>query len=294
MLSIRGLRRRARLFAAIRGFFGINGFLEVDTPIRQPLLIPEANIIPMGSEGWFLQSSPELCMKRLLAAGCERIFQICHCFRAAERGRIHLEEFVLLEWYRLDADYLSLMDDCERLLRWIGSRMDWGDDGLSLAGPFDRLTVREAFQQYSPVSMNQALEEDRFDAVLVESIEPNLGRKRPLFLYDYPAQLATLARLKTDDRSVAERFELYLQGVELANGFSELTDPVEQRQRFTHERRAMARQGIDMEMPERFLDDLKKIDTAAGIAFGLDRLLMLILGVENINHAISFAHHDLS
>ena len=119
MLDIEGLHFRAALLAAIRHFFTGLGFLEVDTPLRQPVLIPESNIVPLTSEGQYLQTSPELCMKRLLAAGCTEIFQICPCFRKGERGRLHLEEFTMLEWYRVGADYRRLMADCEMLLRHI-------------------------------------------------------------------------------------------------------------------------------------------------------------------------------
>ena len=123
---------RAALLRLVRSFFLGLGFLEVDTPVRQPVIIPERNIIPLQSGSWFLQASPELCMKRLLAAGCERIFQICPCFRAGEKGRLHLEEFTMLEWYRTDADYYDLMADCEDFLRYVEEnfRMEFSDHHL--------------------------------------------------------------------------------------------------------------------------------------------------------------------
>ena len=123
MLDPQGLRIRAALFSAVRLFFTAQGFLEVDTPLRQPVIIPESNIVPLTADGQYLQTSPELCMKRLLAAGCPRIFQICPCFRKDERGRRHLEEFTMLEWYRRDADYHALMTDCEDLLRSVARQI---------------------------------------------------------------------------------------------------------------------------------------------------------------------------
>jgi lysyl-tRNA synthetase class 2 len=294
MLDQKKLHLRAVFFQAIRSFFQEQGFLEVDTPIRQPLVIPEQNIVPVPSGSHFLQSSPELYMKRLLASGCEQIFQICRCFRYGERGRLHLEEFVMLEWYRLDADYTDLMEDCEKLLAFLCLEMTDCGFPVRLALPWQRLTVEEAFQQYSSISARQALEQDQFDQLLVEDVEPNLGKERPTFLYDYPVELASLACQKPDQPDVAERFELYVSGVELANGFSELTDPDLQRSRFEEE---YAKMGVlpngQRKMPELFLKDLGQIERAAGIAMGLDRLLMLLLGQDCIDDAVTFAPDEL-
>lgn len=307
MLSTQGLRLRAALFHWLRTFFNQKGFLEVDTPIRQPLLIPEANITPLHSEDWFLQTSPELYMKRLLAAGCDKIFQICRCFRSGEQGRLHLEEFVMVEWYRTDDDYFMLMEDCEHLLQFIGEQIERGgmdegigkDEGLfsetdfTLKGPYDRLRVDEAFSRYSPVPLRQSLEDDSFDEILVEHVEPNLGRKRPLFLYDYPVELGSLAKCSDQDERVVERFELYIKGIELANGFSELTNGSEQRRRFEVEFLKLNKVGLNWEMPETFLRELEKIEKAAGIAFGFDRLLMLVMGKEAIGDVVPFSYDEL-
>ncbi|MCF8056629.1 MAG: EF-P lysine aminoacylase GenX [Desulfocapsa sp.] len=291
MLDQKGLHLRAAFFQAIRFFFQEQGFLEVDTPIRQPLVIPEQNILPIPSGTHFLQASPELYMKRLLAAGCEQIFQICHCFRSGERGRLHLEEFVMLEWYRLDADYMDLMEDCEKLFAYLRSAMTGCTFPVQLDLPWQRLTVEDAFQQYCSVSARKALEQDQFDQLLVENVEPNLGQGKPTFLYDYPLELASLARPKPGQSNAAERFELYVSGVELANGFSELTDPVLQRSRFEEE---YAKMGSDnRKMPEQFLEDLGSIDQAAGIAMGLDRLFMLLLGKDNLEDIVTFSVDDL-
>lgn len=294
MLDQKRLQLRAAFFQAIRSFFQEQGFLEVDTPIRQPLVIPEQNIVHVPSGSHFLQSSPELYMKRLLAAGCEQIFQICRCFRYGERGRLHLEEFVMLEWYRLDADYTDLMDDCEKLFAFLQSEMKGCHFPVSLHAPWERVTVDQAFKRYCLITPEEALRQDSFDLLLVEKIEPNLGRKRPAFLYDYPVELASLARSKPDQPEVAERFELYVSGVELANGFSELTDPVQQRSRFEEEYAKMdASLQSQKKMPELFLQDLARIDQAAGIAMGLDRLFMLFIAKNSLDSAVTFSPEEL-
>ncbi len=302
-MTMQGLHLRAALFRSIRFFFQHQRFLEVDTPVRLPVLLPESNIQPIKAGSWFLQPSPEQCMKRLLSLGCPMIFQICPCFRDKERGQHHLEEFTMLEWYRLDCDYQDLMDDCENLLRHVFSEL-YGSEKTctALAGsrlgtmpleePWERLSVAESFQRFSPVRLETALLEDRFDEAIVEYIEPHLGRSRPTFLYDYPAECASLSCLKPGEESVAERFELYIDGLELANGFSELTDADEQRSRFLKERELLGPELRTMELPERFLEDIARIGKAAGIAFGLDRLLMLLLSEQSIERVVSFSPAD--
>lgn len=301
MLSVERLHLRAAFFSAIRSFFHRQGFLEVDTPIRQPVYIPERYIEPFASESHYLQSSPELCMKRLLARGCERIFQIGHCFRKGESGRMHLEEFQMLEWYRTGCDYRQLMTDCEQLVRAVVEALAaaWpgGEQGLlsgiDLSADWQRLSVAEAFYRYCPCSLDNALADGRFDELLVEYVEPKLGHRAPVFLCDYPGELASLAKKSRSNPNIAERFELYIQGVELANGFSELTDEAEQRDRFIQEIAAIrASRGLDVRMPERFLEDLAQLEDAAGIALGADRLFMLLLGSTSISSAVSFSPED--
>jgi lysyl-tRNA synthetase class 2 len=294
---LRTLHERARLIQAVRSFFIEQGFLEVETPIRIPAPAPEAHIEPEPAGNWYLQTSPELCMKRLLAAGSGPIFQLCKCFRRHEWGDRHLPEMTMLEWYRPEADYRDLMVDCEGLLNALAS------DGLlraghhpavNLAPPWPRLTLNEAFLRYTPISLPQALDQDRFEEVLVSDIEPRLGFTTPLFLCDYPASLASLARLHPENPTLAQRFELYVNGIELANGFSELTDAQEQRQRFLLEQERIAELGrTPGPMPEPFLEDLAHMPPAAGIALGLDRLVMLFTGVERIDQAVAFTPEEL-
>lgn len=304
MLDVQGLHTRAALFSFLRAFFSEQGFLEVDTPIRQPVILPECNIEPIIADGQYLQTSPELCMKRLLAAGCDKIFQICHCFRKNELGNRHLEEFTMLEWYRRGSDYHQLMEDCECLLKFIVEAfIDDSGNNLEkinkspllkqLTNTPEKITVSDAFKKYSPVPLNQALKENDFDELLVEYVEPQLGIQRPTFLIEYPKEMASLAILKQSDLTVAERFELYFNGIELANGFSELTESAEQEARFSEEISIIrTTHGRKQEMPIRFLAEIDSIGSAAGIAFGFDRLLMLLTGTNVINDVVSFSPED--
>ncbi len=305
MLSPRGLQQRSCLLQAVRNFFLARSYLEVDTPLRLPVLLPEAEIIPIQSEDRFLHTSPELCMKQLLAGGCSRLFQICHCFRRGEHGRLHREEFTMLEWYHTGWSYVELMDECEDMVRataaiWAekegmgeGISVLRAGETISLAAPWQRMTVEDAFQRYAGMSAAEALTRDMFDEILVERVEPNLGRNQPVFLYDYPIALASLARPKQDNPDLAERFELYIGGIEIANGFSELTDPVVQRHRFRHEINRAATGGLHCCMPDKFLQALAALPECAGIALGLDRLLMIVTGAQAIEDVIPFTDDDL-
>jgi lysyl-tRNA synthetase class 2 len=288
---MRLLHERAALLQATRSFFIHQGFLEVETPIRIPAPAPEAHIEPEPAGEWFLQASPELAMKRLLAAGCDRIFQICKCFRRHEQGDLHLPEMTMLEWYRTHADYRDLMLDCEALLFALVPQRQLAVRGrlIDLTPPWPRLSLTEAFSRYASIPLAQALAEDRFEETLVTEVEPRLGLDTPLFLCDYPASLASLARLHPDNPGLAQRFELYVHGIELANGFSELTDAHEQRQRFLEEQERIRGLGrAPGPLPEEFLRDLERMPPAAGIALGVDRLVMLCTGAERIEQVVAF------
>lgn len=305
MLSLSGLHGRAALLYLIRRFFADQGFIEVDTPLRLPVSIPERHIELFTAGEQYLQASPELCMKRLLARGATPIFQLGHCFRKGERGRLHLEEFTLLEWYRAGSDYRQLMDDCRDLCLFL--LREWPREsrriettgvaaifaGIDLYGQWEKLTVQDAFDRFSPVSLSAALDSGRFDEFLSEFVEPRLGLTTPSFLCDYPVALASLSRRKPQAPHLAERFELYIKGVELANGFSELNDKEEQRHRFAEEMRAIrSTSGRDVPMPEAFLRDLEMMPEAAGIALGVDRLAMLVFGLTTISQATTFSPED--
>jgi len=294
------LRARAGILGAVRRFFETKDFIEIETPHRIPVPIPESHIDVIRSDGWVLHPSPEICMKRLLSAGFDRIFQICRCWRAGERGSLHLPEFTMLEWYRTRADYTDLMEDCEALIRVVAAaagirgRLDRRGCLVDLDGPWERITVAEAFSRYGGIGAEEALKSDRFDEIMVCAIEPRLGIERPTFLMDYPASLGSLARAKAGEHQVAERFELYIAGLELANAFSELVDPVEQRSRFMeeNENRRRAAKPVDP-LPERFLADLASMPPAAGIALGLDRLVMLLLDADRIDEVVAFTPEEL-
>jgi lysyl-tRNA synthetase class 2 len=234
-------------------------------------------------------------MKRLLAAGCPRIFQICRCFRFGERGRRHLPELTMLEWYTAGNNYLDLMNDCQRLVAAVarelgrGAKLVYQGSEVDLTPPWERLNVTEAFKRYAGISAVQALEEGRFDEIMGLEIEPHLGCPRPVFLCDYPAPCAALARLRPDDPGAAERFELYIAGLELCNGFSELTDPAEQRRRFEDEAEARRRAGKTVyPLAEPFLSDLSRMPPAAGNALGIDRLVMLFADAAAIDEVVAF------
>ncbi|NOX33657.1 MAG: EF-P lysine aminoacylase GenX [Deltaproteobacteria bacterium] len=283
------------MIQAIRDFFTQNNYLEVDTPIRCPSIIPEAQIDPVTTEDCFLQASPELCMKRLLSRGFDKIFQICKCFRKNERSSHHLPELTLLEWYAKDHTYLDLMDQCQRLINFIAARLKlenriiYQDKLIHTAGPWERLTVERAFDIYSDKSLTKALEDKSFDEILSFQIEPHLGNTRPCFLHDYPASLASLAELLPDNPAYAQRFEFYIAGIELANGFTELTDPVEQQQRFEKENRIrIARNKALIPVPDNFLKDLETMPGAAGIAMGVDRLAMIFSNAASIDNVVAF------
>ena len=291
---------RARIIQVIRNFFIDRKYLEVETPIRIPAPAPEAHIDAVTTGDWYLQTSPELCMKRLLAAGFSRIFQICKCFRHKERGTRHLPELTMLEWYRTSHNYVDLMDECEALICSV-ARQITGDQIISYQGrpihlgnPWTRMSVAAAFQRYASMAMENALEADCFDEIMVNEIEPNLGSPSPLFLYDYPAPHGALARLKPQNHLLAERFELYIAGVELCNGFSELNDPAEQQARFEKEQRLRKSFGHPVyPMPQKFLTTLKDMPDACGNALGIDRLVMLFCNSTEIDDVVAFTPEEL-
>jgi lysyl-tRNA synthetase class 2 len=297
----RPLRIRQRLTAAIRRFFNQRDYLEVETPIRIPAPAPEAHIEPVPSADWYLQTSPELCMKRLLAAGFPRIYQICRCFRHGERGRRHLPEMTLLEWYTADADYLDMMTQTESLVLSAADDLLEGGRTLTYQGlridlspPWPRLRVVDAFTRHGGCSLARALENGRFDEVMGIDIEPQLGLGQPVFLMDYPAAHGALARRRADAPDEVERFELYIAGLELCNAFSELIDPGEQRRRFDHARAMrQAAGGILPPMPEPFMADLRDLPACTGNAMGIDRLAMLFADAADIDAVSTFTPEEL-
>jgi lysyl-tRNA synthetase class 2 len=324
--TLAALARRAELLRRLREFFDKRGFIEVETPLLAPEVIPELHIEPIAGdcplflpgkvrrqssstqekgtipfgEWWFLQASPELHMKRLLAAGAKAIYQATRSFRAGERGRLHNPEFTIVEWYRVGDDLEAGMDLLDDLMR-------------SLLGvpPARRTTYAEAFEEHaginphtasfdmlraattvSPLPIDSADRDEWLNLLLATRIEPRLGRDRPEILYHYPASQSSLARVVSSShgQEVAERFELYYRGVELANGFHELTDAAEQRHRFEQINAARLSDGRPaLPMPESLLAALKHgLSACTGCALGFDRLAMLAIGAESIDAVMAF------
>ena len=296
----RYLEIRALVIQAIRDFFTSNLYLEVETPVLCPCVIPEAQIDPVTSEGYYLQASPELCMKRLLSRGFNKIFQLCKCFRKNERGSHHLPELTLLEWYAKDDTYVDLMKQCQGLIKFIAARLNrekqikYQDKTIILDHPWQKLTVQQAFGIYADKSLDKALGDNSFDKILSFQIEPHLGNTTPVFLCDYPASLASLAKLIPGKPDYAQRFELYIAGIELANGFTELTDPVEQELRFEKENHIRISQNKPpIPIPDKFLKDLETMPDAAGIALGIDRLVMIFCDTTSIDDVVAFTPESL-
>lgn len=325
----RAARGRQALYSALRRFFTAEGYLEVETPllIPTPGMEPhinafEAGFIPETGVGTarplYLHTSPEYAMKRLLADGAGPLFQLCKVFRNGEVSETHNPEFTMLEFYRPNADYHAIMADLEGALAEAGRHATEGEPGADPAfftrTPYERITVRDAVLRATGVdirvhadgpSLKRAAEaigvwtgesvsfDDVFFHLFLERVERGLGHDRPTFLIEYPASMAALSRLKPGDSAVAERVELYAKGLELANGFSELTDAVEQRTRLLEEqdlRRKLGRSVYPLD--ERFLDAVGRMPPSAGIAVGLDRILMLLLGVQRITDVLLFPAHE--
>lgn len=289
------LQRRALLYEPIRAFFRKQGFLEVETPICMPTIAPELHITPFESEGWFLSTSPELHMKRMLAAGYERLFQISHCFRRGERGRWHNPEFTMLEWYRIGADYRQMIQDIEQLVVTVASKLGlntivkYRGQNIDLSLLWPRITVRDAFLHaagWDPVAEPDSL---RFDTDLVTKVLPSFIPGRPTVLMDYPAAMASLARLKPDETRVAERAEVFIGGLELANVYSELRDAGEQENRFLQAIEQISKEhGQQIAMPRQFLEAVAYLPECGGAALGIDRLVMLLCDVDSIDEVIAF------
>ncbi len=225
------------------------------------------------------------------------MFQICHCFRKGERGQMHNPEFTMLEWYRLDADYMQIVQDAERLILYIadslglGSTIRYQGSELDLTPPWSTISVSRAFLDsagWDPVSHPDT---ERFDIDLVDRVMPSLALDRPSVLLDYPAASASMARLKAADPRVAERAEVFIGGLELANAYSELTDTAELEHRFrTEVERLESEGGQNIALPRKFLEATTDLPTSAGIALGLDRLVMLFCDAASIDEVIAFPH----
>lgn len=287
---------RSKLLTVIRAFFLERGYLEVETPVvvHTPALELHIDACPAGKD--YLRTSPELHMKRFLCAGYERIFQIGPCFRSGERGNLHNPEFTMLEWYRAKANYMDILAETKSLLRYAAEKclgklwFEKDEEKINLGAEWLSFSVPELFKKIAGWNPAENFDERRFDEDLVNCIERRLPKDRPVILRDYPAEAAALARLNTDKRRLAERWELYLGGMEIANAFSELTDPVEQRKRFeecAQKRLAMGKKAYELD--GEFLAALETgMPPCAGVALGIDRLVMLFAGADSLDDVLPF------
>jgi len=301
------LRERARVCADVRRFFDARGFLEVQTPLMVPSPGLDVHLDAFeiaggegGSPRW-LSTSPEYQMKRLLAGGLKRIYQIAPCFRRGERGARHNPEFTMVEWYRGGSTVADVMRDTEQLVASVtGGDVRLGDRTLRLTPPFDRISVCDAFERFAGWSPDETLaaaesDEDRYFRALVDRVEPALAlADGGCFLVDFPATQASLARTKPGDARLAERFELYVAGVELCNGFGELVDPIEQRQRLVRDQETRRAKGLPVyPVDERFVEALTSVPPSGGNALGLDRLVALACGTTEIAEVLAFTADEV-
>ena len=296
------------MLADVRRFFDARGFVEVQTPAMVPspgldLHLDAFEVRTPGDAGptrW-LNTSPEYQMKRLLADGWERIYQLAPCFRRGESGGRHNPEFTMLEWYRAHAGMDEVMGDTEQLVAAVTSgSVRLGERTIDVRPPLERLPVCDAFSRYAGWPEDETLQaaatdEDRYFRALVEDVEPALERlDRAVFLVDFPATQASLARKKPADARLAERFELYVAGIELCNGFGELTDPREQRERLERDQAERRRRGLPVyPIDERFLDALARVPPSGGNALGLDRLAAVACGTTEIGEVIAFGADEV-
>lgn len=324
--------KRAEALATVRQFFTKKGFLEVDTPSlvsvpgAEPYLSPLETVVECAdgarADAYFV-TSPEYSLKKLLAAGFEKIFEFSRSFRNCEElGGLHNPEFLMLEWYRAYASYENIMDDCEGLFLFVAksllksTTLRARGSILKLEGKWERLSVVDAFQKYAAIDLEKNLDEeslrltlrakgyrptdkesydDLFFRVFLNEIEPCLGRKVPTLLYDYPVQMAAMAKKSEKDLRFAERFELYVAGLELANGYTELNDPKEQEKRLHDDLRLRKKLGKTAVGPDMdFLHALRTgMPPSGGVALGLDRMIMLFLGKEKIEDVRLFSAKEL-
>jgi len=309
------LRIREQIIDAIRQFFKSQDFTEVETPLMVPYPDPSPfnevfEASPVLGKRAFLTPSPEFFMKKLLAAGSGNIFQICKAFRdSPELSPLHNPEFTILEWYRVNADYQDIMIDCEKLVSFI-SKFKILNLKFKIDSPWPRLSVKESFQKYANVNLDEFLDpqkaqqickkkgyqvsenstwEQLYHQIFLNEIEPKLPKDKPLILYDYPAPLAALARLKPTNPRYAERFEFYLAGLEIGNGYSELTDEQEQEKRLKQDLEARKSLGMRLfDYDKEFVEAVKNLPPCGGIAVGVDRLIIALTRAKTINKVLPF------
>lgn len=311
------LRASMEIRRLMREWFYAHDFFEVETPSlvrtpgQEPYLYPFETIVrdERGREtSGYLITSPEYALKKLLAAGFSRVFEFSRVFRNNEPAdALHNPEFTMLEWYRADTDYRGIMEDVEQLVNFVANQLSVtltppsplegegkGRGGIDFKPPWERVSVREAFKKYAEVDLDTELGRENFDEwffkIFLTTIEPKLGLHKPTILYDYPASMAALAVIKKDDPRYAERFEIYMHGIEIANAFTELGDSAQQRRRFIEEQKIRVSLGKPVHpLDEEFLAALGSgFPKAGGIAIGVDRLAMVLLDAKSIREVLYF------
>ncbi len=309
--TINQLQQRATIVRSIREFFFQRGVLEVDTPAMSHATVTDVHldtfktqfIGPGYADGreLYLMTSPEFHMKRLLAAGSGSIYQLCKAFRNEENGRFHNPEFTMLEWYRVGYDHHQLMDEMDELLQQVldceaATRLTYQQAFLEVLGvcplqsSMDRLKAVAAQLGLSDIADPEQDRDTLLQLLFSIGVESKIGQKAPAFVYDFPASQAALAKINPDDSRVAQRFEVYFQGIELANGFYELDDAVEQQNRFEADNQKRQQMGLKPQpIDHHLLAALSSgLPDCAGVALGVDRLIMLALGAEHIDHITAF------
>jgi len=310
--SIDSLKLRAKLIADIRHFFVTRGVLEVDTPAISHATVTDIHLHTFktdfigpdyaGGQALYLMTSPEFHMKRLLAAGSGSIYQICKSFRNEENGRYHNPEFTMLEWYRVGFDHHNLMDEMDELLQLVlntgkSVRITYQQVFLStlevcpLEASMHELKEAAATLGLGDIAGPEQNRDTLLQLLFSLGIESKIGLQSPVFVYDFPATQAALAKINPSDPRVADRFEVYFKGVELANGFHELDDPQEQLSRFIEDNQKRREQGLEMQPIDYHLIDALKagLPACAGVALGIDRLLMLAQGKGHIDEVTAFS-----
>ncbi len=327
--SLETLQKRADILAEVRTFFHQQQYWEVETPLLSSESVIDWHLepfcVPMGASAKtqrYLQTSPELAMKRLLVCGADRIYQICKAFRKEEQGLLHNPEFTMLEWYACGETDQQQIDFTEKLIQHL-----FAQKKKVLPARFLRLTYEEAFHETLGVSIfdldvnqlqelarshhisfavshdhathasedsEQAERDNWLNLLLTEKVEPFLKKQQAVFLYDYPASQAALARLSEADPRVAQRFELYLEGIEICNGYNELTDAGELEKRCCEQNNLRQADGLPiLPQPKRFLSAMKNgLPPCSGVALGIDRLVMLLLGYKSIKEVLTFPHEQ--
>lgn len=327
---------RERVYDALRNFFKMQGFHEIETPmlVRSPGTEPYLDLFStqlnlqtksgLKKEKLYLLTSPELSLKKVVAAGLSKVFQLTKSFRNNEGlSPYHNPEFSILEWYRTKADYTHIMNDCENLIKELVKEIQGNSETLSYQGkkydlslPWPRISVEEAFEKYANLRAEVFLDEEKlrqaaaekkyvnsknasweelFNQIFLNEIEPEIAQfTKPVFVKDYPLSLAALSRKKPGDPRFAERFELYLGGIELANAFSELTDPAENRTRAMSDLAERKKLGKEVyPLDEAYLAALENLPPTGGIALGVDRLVMLLADVASVQETIFFPIEEL-